>query len=177
MFDTYGPYALPTQDLQGLNLMVDEIKAGPFSGLENGVGIYIVVTEDDLSRLTPQYVGQTYKSYRGRFKQHIKHCRFERLKDMGKLKVFLLARAKGGHALSPKDPGQARRDRKYIDFLEVDLIDRCRKINPNLLNVREVGFLRGLYVAGYRDQENDERDDAAISLALMLKTERQQSQL
>jgi hypothetical protein len=168
MFDTYGPYTLISHDKTGIDTLWDEFRADPYEpNIENAVGVYLVCVEQPDGSLVPWYVGQTYVSFGARIKRHFDKGRFKELLDKGPLKIILIGKAKSKKYL------RARLDRKVIDWLEIDLIDECVKVNGDLLNRKYVRFLAEIWVGGYRgdgalDPAELEKYPAYRALAKML---------
>jgi hypothetical protein len=174
MFDTWGPYTCATHDKAGIDDLWKEFRADAAVRVEEGVGIYVVSVEGPNGDLVPWYVGQTYKSFSVRLKQHFEKGRFANLFEKGSVKIILIARAKDGQIIPRQLGHRAIRDRKFIDWLEIDLIDKCRKINPQLLNRQFVSFLDNIWVGGYRgrdalDPEQLDKYPAYLALAKILR--------
>ena len=161
MFDTWGPYTCKTYDSSGIDALWVEFRTDSTVRVEDGVGIYVVGVEGSDGNLVPWYVGQTYKSFGSRLRQHFDSGRFASIADKGTLKIVLIARTKDGRILPRQSGRRERLDRKVIDWLEVDLIDKCRLVNRNLLNRQFVKFLDGIWVGGYRG--DGALDDKAIA--------------
>ena len=152
MFDTWGPYTCETYDAAGIDGLWAQFRTDPEARVEDGVGVYVVGVEGADGRLVPWYVGQTYTSFGGRLKQHFDKGRFNSISGKGAMKLILIARTKDGRII-PRQSGRAQKlDRKVIDWLEVDLIDKCRVVNRQLLNRQFVKFLDSIWVGGYRGE-------------------------
>jgi len=171
VFDTYGPFTMPTHDVRGIEHLFDEqIKKDPTPDVHRGVGVYIVATENSEGVLIPRYVGRTNKEFGLRIMQHFKAAKFQKLAENGPLMFFFLARAKDGRILKHGEAGGAE-NTKAINHLELLLIGTCLKLNRDLLNRQQTRFHQNFHVAGYLDNGPSERDfPAAHALSRLLKT-------
>ncbi len=167
MFDTYGPYTLNSPEWNDVDDFYKELRRDETPNVENGIGIYIVFTENESGEVTPWYVGQTQRKFGSRLFEHFKNRKFVSLFKRGRVRLILIARAREGKIQQPK----AGADKRYIDWLEVELIGHCLRLNSKLLNKRSAAFFRDLHVPGYKDKGGSERDfPAAQALSKLLKS-------
>lgn len=170
MFDTYGPFTMPTHDQSGIEHLFDEqIKNDPTSDIDLGFGVYIVAAKTPEGELIPWYVGRTQKHFGKRIMQHYEHGKFRALAEQGPLYFFLLARARDGR-IQKSSEQQATRENRAVEYLELILIGTCLKRNAKLLNLQQKRFHERLHVAGYLDNGPAGREPAAQALSKLLKT-------
>jgi hypothetical protein len=170
MFDTYGPFTLEKEGhhKDGIDRLYKEgFRRDETENIENGIGVYIVASENSDGELIPQYVGRTEYEFGTRLKQHFDNGKFMDLVAKGAIKIFLLARAIEGHIVTKDEATE--KDVLLIQQLEHDLIDHCVNLNENLLNVQS-RKKREVYVAGYRGDVAPKRSPAAQELGKLLKT-------
>jgi hypothetical protein len=170
MFETFGPFQLKTHDPKGIDDLFAAMKQAN-KKLESAIGVYIFVGLSSDGKPIPIYVGQTYRSFGKRLIEHFEAHKFSQHMENAKcISLFLIARvtAKQRFRLST---AKIRSDRglKSIDWLEVQMIDHCLKLNPFLLNISEKTFQNGLKVPGFRDGGAAERKPAAKALSKVLK--------
>ncbi len=158
MFDTWGPYTCNASNSAGIDALWSQFRSESPSNIEDGVGVYVIYTEEADETLVPWYVGQTYRSFGERLKRHFERGRFSSIIDKGTLQILLIARAKNGSIIPRQSDGPEKLDKKVIDWLEVDLIEKCRRVNPKLLNRQYV--LNRIWVGGYRG--NGALDEQAL---------------
>ena len=170
MFETFGPFHLETHDPKGIDDLFSEMEKAN-KKLEDAIGVYIFIGLSPDGKPLPLYVGQTYRSFGKRLIEHFESHKFSKhVERVGPISLFLIARmtAKQRFRLST---AKIRADHglKSIDWLEVQLIDHCLKLNPSLLNVSEKAFQNSLRVPGFRDNGAAERKPAAKALSKVLK--------
>ncbi len=167
MFDTYGPFVWAKHDAKGFKDLFAEVDdADGKLGRAMGVYLFVATTED--GRKIPVYVGQTYKTFWGRLNQHFKSHKFADLLSKRPLEIFLIARRTGKKFRFSTKKVCESRGLKSIDWLELQLIDHCRELNDQLLNIHEKAFHSGLLVPGFRDK-GFPREPAAKALGKILK--------
>jgi len=167
MFDAYGPFELRTHDKDGIDNLYRQISDDGTHNLENGIGIYIIASQDPAGKSVPQYVGRTVDEFGTRLKQHFDKGKFVDLVSTGPLQVFLIARAiKGQIVIKSEATGK---DFLLIEQLERDLIAHCVAQNKDLLNIRS-RTKQETYVAGFRGDDAAKREPAAQALAKLLGT-------
>jgi hypothetical protein len=170
MFDTYGPFTLTAHDGEALDDLFVQIRSKN-KDLQYAIGVYVIAVASPAKHLVPCYVGQTWKEFGSRILQHYKSRKFLQLiKRSGPLYVFLIPRATSKRKVRKSTPAiRKSRGLKSIDWLELQLIDRCLKLNPQLMNVSENRFHKSLYVPGFRDEGDVSREPAAKALRKLLK--------
>lgn len=171
MFDTYGPFVLEEHSPLSLDDFFRQIKETN-KDLQFAIGVYLITAKSADGGFLPWYVGQTWKEFGSRFLQHYKSGKLgELIRFHGPLNIFLIPRATGkGKVRKSTDAIKKARGLKSIDWLELQIIDRCLKLNPKLTNISENRFHRSLYVPGFRDDGSASREPAAKALAKVLKT-------
>jgi hypothetical protein len=168
MFDTYGPFKLAKHDKDGIDDLYRQIQTDETVGLQFGIGIYIIATQDDPVGSIPLYVGMTTREFGARLIEHLNAGKFSDLVEDGPLQIHLIALTKDGR-IHTKDEANEKQ-KLAIEQLEYQLINHCAKLNKNLLNVKRWSANQ-VHVPGFIDDGDNQRDfPAARALAKLLKT-------
>ena len=152
-YETYGAFEVPREDakkgkaldfskeaLSEFWSMVNET----FPGLPDAVGCYIFATKAGPG-ITPWYVGQTKKSFRGEcFQDHKKktyHKVCDRIK--GTPVLILVARCTPNGKLA-----KLRLNEREADFVEQLLISKALSKNNDLANTKNTSFVKEIMLPG-----------------------------
>jgi hypothetical protein len=171
MFETYGPFPIEkdAHNKDGIDRLYHEgFGRDVTKNIENGIGVYVVASENADGTLVPRYVGRTEDTFGGRLKRHFDKGKFFGLVGESRVQIFLIARAIDGCIVTKEEATE--KDGLLIQQLELDLIDHCAKlVDEKLLNVQN-RKKREVYVAGYRGDSPSKREPAAKVLGIMLQT-------
>lgn len=134
-------------------------------------GVYIFARRSQDGKLTPVYIGKTSKSFGSRLRSHFRNSRIVGAsKDMlenESLYILFVAvtTTKRSHAAKLTESRKG-----WVDFLETTLIAFSKVLNPELQNDKKTLLdQERVCVPGFLGDDPSRRDDAAQTLAAMLK--------
>jgi len=168
-FMPYGPFDVPFEEgdiPKDLRKFWEEIETR-HRGLQDAVGCYILAERNGFAS-KPWYVGKTVRLgfKREAFETH-KREHYQKLLAIlkkGTVEIYLIPRVTSTGKPRKKYAGNGKQDGK-IGTLEELLIGSALVMNPDLANLKSK---KQIQLAGYMNDESEERSAAAKRLAKLL---------